>query len=509
LYLFFIVSLATTPPFLLTMGKLTSTIGIPIKLLNEAQGHVVTLEITSGVVYRGKLLEAEDNMNVQLKDITVTARDGRVSHLDQVYIRGSHVRFFIVPDMLRTPKKKEQQCPNQPQQNNDVIANPRRLLILTPSQHSHTTIPPFLHSLTGCPVIDPPTETRNQNHPDTDPNARPPPPTTTTFAGYTTHPPLRLENRYYKAEVPIWVDEIPLSIPGSGSEDVNANTTTTTTTQNDQPELNPQGKEEEEEEEEGQKQEQEQEPLTPITWRKEFSGPEAKVVRDAIGGVVICLRNLDLVSASPSPSAEAEAEADVEERPEWKGLRTFLEASGVGTAAAAAGGDADEVDGLGEEEVFSVPWWEDKLFDLGLMGFEVVNWDPREVGSSEERDRFGEYQGMRRVREILETHDWASTPVGESDGVDGVEDELERHLLEDGFDLEVNELEREMVGLRFAIENGGDDVGGIDGDDEMKVESMEALMLRMKAIKDMSDELPESERKRFAAKAVRDIMMEL
>ncbi|KAF4307431.1 small nuclear ribonucleoprotein Sm D3 [Botryosphaeria dothidea] len=80
---------------------MTSTIGIPIKLLNEATGHVVTLELTTGHVYRGKLLEAEDNMNVQLKDITVTARDGRVSHLDQVYIRGSHVRFFIVPDMLR------------------------------------------------------------------------------------------------------------------------------------------------------------------------------------------------------------------------------------------------------------------------------------------------------------------------------------------------------------------------------------------------------------------------
>lgn len=40
-------------------------------------------------------------MNIQLKDITVTARDGRVSHLEQVYIRGSHVRFLIVPDMLR------------------------------------------------------------------------------------------------------------------------------------------------------------------------------------------------------------------------------------------------------------------------------------------------------------------------------------------------------------------------------------------------------------------------
>ncbi|KAF2734525.1 Sm-like ribonucleoprotein [Polyplosphaeria fusca] len=80
---------------------MTSTIGIPIKLLNEAAGHVITLEISSGEVYRGKLLEAEDNMNVQLRDITVTARDGKVSHLEQAYVRGSHVRYFIVPDMLR------------------------------------------------------------------------------------------------------------------------------------------------------------------------------------------------------------------------------------------------------------------------------------------------------------------------------------------------------------------------------------------------------------------------
>lgn len=40
-------------------------------------------------------------MNVQLENINVTQRDGRVTHLDRVYIRGSHVRLFIVPDMLR------------------------------------------------------------------------------------------------------------------------------------------------------------------------------------------------------------------------------------------------------------------------------------------------------------------------------------------------------------------------------------------------------------------------
>jgi hypothetical protein len=33
------------------------SIGIPIKLLNEAQGHVCTLELTSGQIFRGKLIE--------------------------------------------------------------------------------------------------------------------------------------------------------------------------------------------------------------------------------------------------------------------------------------------------------------------------------------------------------------------------------------------------------------------------------------------------------------------
>lgn len=45
-------------------------------------------------------LAAEDNLNISLKDITVTQRDGRITQLDQVYIRGPVIRFFIVPDML-------------------------------------------------------------------------------------------------------------------------------------------------------------------------------------------------------------------------------------------------------------------------------------------------------------------------------------------------------------------------------------------------------------------------
>ena len=77
------------------------SIGIPIKLLHEAEGHIVTLETTCGEIYRGKLLEAEDNMNCQMQGITVTARDGRVTQIEQVFIRGSMIRFLILPDMLK------------------------------------------------------------------------------------------------------------------------------------------------------------------------------------------------------------------------------------------------------------------------------------------------------------------------------------------------------------------------------------------------------------------------
>ena len=97
-----------------------SIIGVPIKVLHEAEGHIVTVETTTGEVYRGKLIEAEDNMNSQLASVTVTYRDGRVAQLENIYIRfgkiflyisliisilsmfrGSKIRFMILPDMLK------------------------------------------------------------------------------------------------------------------------------------------------------------------------------------------------------------------------------------------------------------------------------------------------------------------------------------------------------------------------------------------------------------------------
>lgn len=85
------------------------SIGVPIKVLHEAEGHIITCETITGEVYRGKLIEAEDNMNCQMTQITVTYRDGRIAQLENVYIRGSKIRFLILPDMLKNaPMFKKQ-----------------------------------------------------------------------------------------------------------------------------------------------------------------------------------------------------------------------------------------------------------------------------------------------------------------------------------------------------------------------------------------------------------------
>uniref|UniRef100_A0A3B4ZNU8 Small nuclear ribonucleoprotein Sm D3 n=1 Tax=Stegastes partitus TaxID=144197 RepID=A0A3B4ZNU8_9TELE len=83
------------------------SIGVPIKVLHEAEGHIVTCETNTGearLVKRGRLMS----------NITVTYRDGRVAQLEQVYIRGSKIRFLILPDMLKNaPMLKSMKNKNQ------------------------------------------------------------------------------------------------------------------------------------------------------------------------------------------------------------------------------------------------------------------------------------------------------------------------------------------------------------------------------------------------------------
>jgi len=77
------------------------SIGVPLKVLYEAVGLIVSIELETGQLYRGKLISVEDNMNLQLKEVTITHRDGHVTAAEQVFLRGSHIRFVVLPDNLR------------------------------------------------------------------------------------------------------------------------------------------------------------------------------------------------------------------------------------------------------------------------------------------------------------------------------------------------------------------------------------------------------------------------
>jgi hypothetical protein len=365
------------------------------------------------------------------------------------------------------------------------IPNPRRLLILTPTSQSVSIIPPLLHSLTGVPVLNPPPQTTATD--STQPSGQ------TTFAGYTTHSPLRLETKYYTTEVPIWVDEIPLSDSETATD-------------------------------------------TPASqWKADFLSSEAEIVREAVGALVVCVHVLD----NSSPPPEQKDRGNLAERGDVPSLRDLMRGVGavkerideerggvgdvpgifvlVGARKGASGLKADDESGLGndlgEAVPLSVGWWEDQLYDMGLVGWEVVDWDPKEGCEVETRNHYGgslidrsvlvwiwliliEREGMPRIKEVLETHDWSMTGSsgldGESDidSEDGLEDQLLGMSGSRGFGDEVHELEREMFGLRMAIERGGggdeeEEAGHDDGDDELEIETMEALMMRMQAIKGM------------------------
>ena len=59
-------------------------VGIPVILLHDAEGGIVTIELKNGFVYRGILDEAQDNMNctmkVRLARISILVRRPVVYH---------------------------------------------------------------------------------------------------------------------------------------------------------------------------------------------------------------------------------------------------------------------------------------------------------------------------------------------------------------------------------------------------------------------------------------------
>jgi small nuclear ribonucleoprotein D3 len=83
------------------MADEQSSIGVPLRILHDALECVVTVELSTMDTYRGKLTEIQDNMNIELTDVTHTLRNGTSRTIPRVFIRGSLIVFFVLPETLK------------------------------------------------------------------------------------------------------------------------------------------------------------------------------------------------------------------------------------------------------------------------------------------------------------------------------------------------------------------------------------------------------------------------
>ena len=74
------------------------SVGVPSKLLKEFKDRRITVEVSSGEVYKGIVHETEENLSVSLGDVKATLVSGRVVKMDEVYIKGSRIRLINLPD---------------------------------------------------------------------------------------------------------------------------------------------------------------------------------------------------------------------------------------------------------------------------------------------------------------------------------------------------------------------------------------------------------------------------
>ena len=72
---------------------------LPLSLLKAAQTNPMLVELKNGETYNGILVSCDNWMNISLKDVFSTSRDGKIFHkMAEVYIRGSIIKYLRIPD---------------------------------------------------------------------------------------------------------------------------------------------------------------------------------------------------------------------------------------------------------------------------------------------------------------------------------------------------------------------------------------------------------------------------
>ena len=81
---------------------------LPLSLLNASVGQSMQIELKSGETYNGELVEVDAYMNIKLKNVIFTSRNGQIfKKMNECYVRGSGVKFMKLSDQVLEEAKKK------------------------------------------------------------------------------------------------------------------------------------------------------------------------------------------------------------------------------------------------------------------------------------------------------------------------------------------------------------------------------------------------------------------
>ncbi|EGP90334.1 uncharacterized protein MYCGRDRAFT_68912 [Zymoseptoria tritici IPO323] len=233
-------------------------------------------------------------------------------------------------------------------------------------------------------------------------------------------------------------------------------------------------------------------------WKEEFLKDEAAEVVSAVGDWVYCFY-------APKTEDGEKNTQKVEEV--MRCIQEIVERHGGGDSisiAVAVNGKSAKPEGV----QMHAEDWEDRCTEFG---FEFV--DYAAVGKND----YGEKVGFERLKEALEANEWDEDDAADGDDLLGLDDlGLADDLEGSGFNREEAEMTAELFGMKAALygNENFDEVDneashastGATGDQPDPVDDLDRMMSKLLAVKEQSADLPEAQRKRMAAKAVRELM---
>lgn len=168
--------------------------------------------------------------------------------------------------------------------------------------------------------------------------------------------------------------------------------------------------------------------------------------------------------------------------------------------------------------------WENLCQECG--GWEWIDGEvDGEIGRGKgDRNEFGEKTGLPRLLEALEANDWSPGPDDPNNDdldIDSEFDSILGTIEKSDADLGSQKsgatqskepnlrspLLEEQQTSRAEQDRQGQGEGEEEGEGaDSQVQELESMMLKLQAVKEMSRDMPEAERKKFAARAVRGVL---